>query len=302
MNTWWTNYNLAGDTLPPNYRKNTDYRLDVATDAGLAFIERHKQDPFFLYMSYFAPHVPMEATKKYLDRHKGVAETRRQYALAMMSAIDDGIGRIRQNLAVNGLTDNTLIFFISDNGAPIGIHRLDPPIEDNGGVWDGSLNDPWVGEKGMLSEGGIRVPYIVTWPGNLPKGPVFPQPVSTLDVATTSLAAAREAIPAELDGTDLTPRLKGERGDLHDRPLFWRFWSQAAIRKGSWKYLTVGKREFLFDMDANHETDNVLRQYPNVANQLKSELSDWSTTLHRPGMATDDLNNQEKGWYGHYFR
>lgn len=302
MNTWWTNYNLAGDTLPPDYRKNTDYRLDVATDAGLAFIERHKQDPFFLYLSYFAPHVPMEATEKYLSRHEGVAQTRRQYALAMMSAIDDGIGRLRKNLAVNGLTDNTLIFFISDNGAPIGIHRLDPPIEDNGGVWDGSLNDPWVGEKGMLSEGGIRVPYIVTWPGKLPTGSVYNDPVSTLDVATTSLAAAREDIPQELDGTDLMPRLTGERNDLQDRPLFWRFWSQAAIRKGPWKYLSAGDREFLFDMNANHETENVLQRYPNIASQLKSELSDWSGTLHRPGMATDDLNNQEKGWYGHYFR
>jgi len=302
MNTWWTNFNLTGDTLPPNYRKNTDYRLDVATDASLAFIERHKQQPFFLYLSYFAPHVPMEATPKYLARHEGIAETRRQYALAMMSAIDDGIGRIRKNLEVNGLTDNTLIFFISDNGAPIGIHRLDPPIEDNGGVWDGSLNDPWVGEKGMLADGGIRVPYIVTWPGELPTGTVFHQPVSTLDVATTSLAAAREDIPDELDGSDLTPRLKGERNDLQDRPLFWRFWSQAAIRKGQWKYLSAGNREFLFDMNANHETENVLQRYPGIANQLKGELNNWSNELYRPGMPNGELNDQEKGWYGHYFR
>ena len=129
----------------------------------------------------------MEATREYLDRHDGVPETRRQYALAMMSAIDDGIGRIRANLAVNGLSDNTLIFFTSDNGAPIGIHRLDQPIENNGAIWDGSLNDPWVGEKGMLSDGGIRVPYIVTWPGKLPTGVVYDDPVSTLDVASTCL-------------------------------------------------------------------------------------------------------------------
>ncbi len=302
LNNWWTNFNLTGETLPPNYRKNTDYRLDVATDAGLAFIERHKQKPFFLYLSYFAPHVPMEATREYLDRHDGVPETRRQYALAMMSAIDDGIGRIRENLAVNGLSDNTLIFFISDNGAPIGIHRLDQPIENNGAIWDGSLNDPWVGEKGMLSDGGIRVPYIVTWPGKLPTGVVYDDPVSTLDVASTSLAAAREAIPDELDGVDLLPRLRGERNDLRERPLFWRFWSQAAIRKGQWKYLSAGDREFLFDMHANHENENVLGRYPSIATQLKSELTDWSNTLHRPGLATDELNSQERGWYGHYFR
>ncbi len=302
MNRWWTNYNLAGDTLPPDYRDNTDYRLDVATDAGLAFIERHKQEPFFLYLSYFAPHVPMEATEKYLSRHEGVAETRRQYALAMMSAIDDGIGRIRENLAVNGLTDNTIIFFISDNGAPVGIHRLDPPIEDHGGIWDGSLNDPWVGEKGMLAEGGIRVPYVVSWPGTLPAGVVYNDPVSTLDVATTSLAAAGEEIPDELDGADLTPRLRGERDDLKDRALYWRFWSQSAIRKGQWKYLAAGDREFLFDMNNNHEQDNQIRRYPNIASQLRGELDGWSQDLYRPGLRVDELNNQEKGWYNHYFR
>jgi len=302
LKTWWTNYNLAGESLAPKYRGNTDYRLDVATDAGLAFIERHKQSPFFLYLSYFAPHVPMEATEKYLSRHEGIAETRRQYALAMMSAIDDGVGRIRENLAVNGLSDNTIIFFISDNGAPIGIQRLDPPIEDNAGIWDGSLNDPWVGEKGMLSEGGVRVPYIVTWPGKLPTGAVFDDPVSTLDVASTSLAAAQVNIPHELDGANLLPQLNGEKNDLQDRPLFWRFWSQAAIRKGPWKYLSAGNREFLFDMNANHETENVLKRHRNVASALKNELQEWTNTLHRPGIPTEKLNSQEKGWYNHYFR
>lgn len=301
-NTWWTNYDLAGNTVPIAYRRNHDYRLDVATEAGLAFIERHKQVPWFLYMSYYAPHVPMEATEKYLSRHDGVAEKRRQYALAMMSAIDDGVGRLRENLHKNGLTDNTLIFFISDNGAPLGLHKLDTPIDDHTGIWDGSLNTPWVGEKGMLSDGGLRVPYIVTWPDNLPANTVMNHSVTTLDFATTSLAAAGVAETDDLDGVDLLPYLRGETADPGDRALYWRFWNQAAIRKGQWKYLLAGNREYLFDMHNNHEHENLIRQKPALARNLKKQLSNWSDELYRPGLPpSNQLRGGEKAWYDFYF-
>jgi len=300
MNTWWTNFDMAGNTLPVNYRSNTDYRLDVATDAALAYIERHKQEPFFLYLSYYAPHVPMEATERYLSRHQNVPEVRRQHALAMISAIDDGVGRIRQNLQDNGLTDNTLIFFISDNGAPLGLHKIDSPITDHTEAWDGSLNEPWVGEKGMLSEGGIRVPYIVTWPENLPSGVVYDNAVSTLDVAATSLAAARVPVSEDLHGSNLLPHLKNEQFGLEERPLYWRFWSQAAIRKGSWKYLKAGDREFLYELNGNHETENLLQQYPQKANDLKQQLQNWTDTLYRPGLPDGRLGGQEARWYDFY--
>lgn len=300
MNTWWTNFDMAGKTLPVKYRKNTDYRLDVATDAALAYIERHKQEPFFLYLSYFAPHVPMEATEQYLARHPNVPEVRRRHALAMISAIDDGVGRLRENLQTNGLTDNTLIFFISDNGAPLGLHKVDSPITDNAEAWDGSLNEPWVGEKGMLSEGGIRVPYIVAWPDNLPSGVVYDNGVSTLDVAATSLAAAGMPPAAELHGVNLLPHLRSEEFGLEERPLYWRFWSQAAIRKGSWKYLAAGDREYLFNLNGNHETENLLNRYPARATDLKQQLQDWTDTLHRPGFPSGKLNGQEARWYDFY--
>jgi len=221
-NNWWTNYTLEGETITASYRENTRYRLDVATDASIAFIERNKQKPFFLYLGYYAPHVPLEAPASYLEQFESVPETRRRYGLAMMSAIDDGVGKIRERLDAEQLIDNTMIFFISDNGAPLGIHKLDLPIDNNAGAWDGSLNDPMIGEKGMLSEGGIRVPYIVSWPGKIPAGVVSDTPVTTLDVATTSLAAAGLEIPVELDGDDLLPTLTGLT-ELEERPLFWRF-------------------------------------------------------------------------------
>lgn len=299
--TWWTNFDLAGNTVPIAYRKNLDYRLDVTTDAGLAFIERHKQEPFFLYMSYYAPHVPLVATEKYLSRHENVASNRRKHALAMISAIDDGVARLRQNLEDNGLSDNTLIFFISDNGAPLGLHKLEKPIDDHTGIWDGSLNEPWLGEKGMLAEGGIRVPYLVAWPDNLPNNTVLDDGVSTLDVAATSLAAAGLGEIDEMDGENLLPYLRGENFELENRPLFWRFWNQTAIRKGDWKYLSAGDREYLFDLSNNHEHENLITRNPGVAAQLKTELRDWSNELHRPGIPpAKAIAGQEKAWYDFY--
>ncbi len=298
-NTWWTNFDFNGNEIRAAYRHNEDYRLDVTTEAALAFIEKHRHQPFFLYLPYFAPHVPMEATEEYLSRHESTVETRRKYALAMMSAIDDGVGRIRQKLDELELAGDTVLFFISDNGAPLGIHMDDAPIEDNTAAWDGSLNTPWIGEKGMLTEGGIRVPYIVTWPDNLPPNTVFDNAVSTLDVAATTLELAG-ADTSELDGVDLIPHLTGNTHDLDERPLYWRFWNQAAIRVGDWKYLTNGANEYLFDLAAEHENKNLITSQPAIAQTLREQLSNWSDTLSTPGMPQRGPNNAEAGWYNHY--
>ena len=110
LNNWWTNIELDGSQVDAARRQNTDYRLDITTDASLAFIETNQNEPFFLYMPYFAPHVPMEATEQYLSRHESAAQTRRKYALAMISAIDDGVGRVRAKLDELNLTENTIIF------------------------------------------------------------------------------------------------------------------------------------------------------------------------------------------------
>jgi len=300
---WWANFDLAGDSVPLGYHINEGYRLDVATDAALAFTERYKQQPFFLYLSYFAPHVPLEATEKYLARFPNSAEVRRKHGLAMISAMDDGIGRLRQNLQRNGLTDNTLIFFISDNGAPLGIHKLDLPIDNRGGAWDGSLNDPWVGEKGMLTDGGIRVPYIVSWPGVLPKQTTYSNAVSTLDVAATSLAAAGVQPAAELDGENLIPHLTSPaQPELNQRPLFWRFWSQSAIRKGPWKLLRAGgDREYLFNLESSeHETRNVIGSHAGIAQSLRNELDAWDATLQRDYFDEEFLYDSEQQWYDYY--
>lgn len=120
----------------------------------------------------------------------------------------------------------------------------DVPIKDPSGIWDGSINDPWLGEKGMLSEAGIRVPFLVQWKGTFPEGAVYDGAVSTLDIGTTALSAAEPTMVHDLDGIDLLPILAGDIQSPVERTLYWRFWDQAAIRKGHYKYLLVGKHEF----------------------------------------------------------
>ncbi|MCX6908773.1 MAG: sulfatase-like hydrolase/transferase, partial [Verrucomicrobia bacterium] len=197
------NFNLKGESLKPEGEtvQTGLYRLDAQTEAALAFIRRRHEQPFFLYLAYFAPHTPLEAPEKYLSRFPGPMPERRRLALAMLSAIDDGVGRVLDTLAKLELDEKTLIMFTGDNGAPLKINKPDEPLPkgmDAG--WDGSLNDPWLGEKGMLSEGGIREPFLLRWKGRLPAGKVYDQPVSSLDFAASAVAAAGLKHDSALDG------------------------------------------------------------------------------------------------------
>jgi arylsulfatase A-like enzyme len=302
FNDYTASYNLKGESLKPEgeYIHEEGFRLDIQTDAGLAFIDRHKDEPFFLYLSYFAPHVPLDATEKYLKRFPGDMPERRRYCLAMMSAMDDGVGRIMKRLTKYHIDENTLVFFISDNGAPLKIHKKDTPISFQGSAWDGSLNEPWVGEKGMLSEGGIRVPFIVNWKGTLPAGKVYDKPVISLDVAATANHLAGLPDDGQLDGVNLIPYLTGERNGLPHKALFWRFWNQAAVRVGKWKYLTAGNGyEYLFNVQSDqHETANLIDEHREMTAKMRSKLDDWTATLHRPGMPSKI--GAEKAWYNHY--
>lgn len=300
--SYFANYDLKGNDVKPAGKLNEKgFRVDIQTDAAVAFIDRHAKEPFFLYLAYFAPHVPLEATEKYLKRFPGEMPERRRTALAMISAIDDGVGRIRQQLEKHGITGNTLIFFISDNGAPLKINMADDPIgkADNG--WDGSRNDPWVGEKGMLTEGGIRVPYLVTWPGKLPAGKTYEHPVSSLDVGATAVALAAIEKPSSLEGTNLIPHLRGKVERPPHEMLFWRFWNQTTVRKGKWKYYRAGGSSYLFDLDsAEHENLNRIKDHPEVAKELHAALEKWCAAMKKPGIPNGPLAGGEKAWFDHY--
>ncbi len=219
----------------------------------------------------------------------------------MISAIDDGVGKIQQTLLDLNLKENTIIYYISDNGAPLKMHKEDRTLAFKGGARNGSLNDPFVGEKGMISEGGIRVPFIVSWPGGLPKGKVYDRPVISLDVAATSLSMAGLEPDSELDGVNLIPFLNDEKGGDPHETLFWRFWQQAAVREGNFKYMTAGDREFLFNVaSAEHENKNLIGEYPGKAKAMRKKLELWARELKTPGIPNKGLKN-EKEWFNHYF-
>ena len=154
---------------------------------GIDFIERHKDEPFFLYLPFYAPHVPLETTNKYYQRFPQFEnETKRVYA-AMISALDDAIGAVLEKLRETGLDEKTLVIFTSDNGAAEYIDT------------DGARNKPLIGHKRNLYEGGIRVPFAMRWKGRLPSGAVYRSPISSLDILPTALAASNGNASVEFD-------------------------------------------------------------------------------------------------------
>jgi len=282
------NFDLGGKDTGGSYEPPRKFHVDNMTAGARAFIGRHHDEPFFLLLSYQAPHVPLNAPSRYFARFPGVDSWRRRQALAMLSAVDDGVGRVMDSLQDYGVRENTAIFFVSDHGAPLLMHKSDEGRKDKG--WNGSLNDPFSGEKGMLSEGGVRVPFIVSWSGGLAGGRVFESPVSSLDIAATSLALAGLEPDARADGVDLLPFLRDkERGDPHSI-LFWRFGVQAAVREGDWKYIRAGEREYLFDLAEDEtESENRAAAEPELAAALAGKLEAWASELTPAGLEAKKL-------------
>lgn len=297
----WANFALDGVDVEPGGPERTGlYHLDACSRAAQAFLRRHRNEPFFLYLAYRAPHVPLDAPQKYLDRFPGEMPQRRRQALAMLAAVDDGVGGIMSTLRQYKLEEQTLIFFIGDNGAPLKIHKLDAP--GSGPGWDGSLNDPLNGEKGMLSEGGVRVPFVVTWKGTLPAGKIYDHPVTSLDVAATAVALAGLAQDSTLDGVNLVPHLRGDTLEPPHATLYWRWIAQAAIREGNWKYLRGGAREYLFNLaDDVEEKQSLLSEHPDVARRLRQKLDKWSLELKPPGLETKQMSTTWETYFDHYF-
>jgi arylsulfatase A-like enzyme len=214
------------------------YLTDALTDRAVDFIARNKARPFFLYLSFNAVHEPLQAPDKYLARFPGIADPQRRLYAAMLAAMDDGVGRTIAALREQGLEQETLIFFFSDNGGPT----------TTGGV-NGSSNAPLRGSKREMYEGGIRVPFIVQWKGRLPAGRVDNRPIIQLDVFPTALAAAGVPIaPAwKLDGVDLLPYLGGERIESPHEALYWRLGAMMAVRVGDWKLVRMHEGQLRTD-------------------------------------------------------
>ncbi len=208
----------------------------------------------------------------------------------MMAAMDHGIGQIRAILKAMGQSEDTLIFFIGDNGAPT--HE---------GHWDGSVNLPLIGEKGMLTDGGTRVPFLITWPGTLPAGKVYEHPVVNLDVAATACEVASIGGISSLDGVNLIPHLTGEDPSPPHTHLFWRWRTQAAVLEFPWKLICFGPGEqFLFDVTKPEgERKNLIADHAEIATRLSAQLKAWSDELQPPGLPTE-INPQDAQFYAEH--
>jgi arylsulfatase A-like enzyme len=278
LDRYLASYDLRGRDLPDAPVLVTDrrFRVEVQTDAALTFLARHPSTPFFLYLAYLAPHLPLASPEPYFSKTPAHLPLERRKALAMIAAMDAGVGKLRSKLRELGLEKNTLIFFIGDNGASARRGK------------GGSLNDPFIGGKAMLTEGGIRTPFLAAWPGTLPAGKVFDAPVISLDVAATAVALAGLEPDGQLDGVDLMPHLLGSRAGEPQRALFWRWRSQAAVRAGRWKLIRLGPdKRYLFDLESREgETRNRIAEFPRLAADLETRLEAWSATLKPPGLPT----------------
>jgi uncharacterized sulfatase len=295
----WATYKLSGETIEMQQVDDDLYHLDACSEAAVTFIKRHAPNPFFLYLAYRAPHVPLDAPEKYLSRFPGEMPERRRQALAMISAMDDGVGQIVAQLKAQELYENTMIFFIGDNGAPLKIHKADLP--GGGPGWDGSLNEPMNGEKGMLTEGGIRVPFLMSYPASVPGNQVYKHPVWSLDVAATALALAGLPEESELNGINLIPYLTGEKKGAPNRKLTWRWVAQSAIRDGKWKLLRGMGREYLFDLESDpSEKNNLLFTQPEIAERLRFQLSEWSSELTPSGLSVQGSSTNWVNYFDFY--
>ena len=245
------------------------YLTDDFSDEAVSFIEHNHNKPFFLFLSYNAPHTPLQAPQKYLDRFRDLKDKKRKTYAAMVSAVDDGVGRVLASLKKKQINQNTIVFFLSDNGGPT--------------TKNGSNNGPLRGNKGDAWEGGWRVPFAVQWPLGFPRGQKYDHPVISLDIMATIAASAEAPISADrpLDGVNLIPFLTGKNEGPPHQGIFLRKFDSGstAVRSGNHKLVTYRKKTFsgLYDLrDDIGETRNIRLESPEEANRLERLWQDWN--------------------------
>jgi arylsulfatase A-like enzyme len=242
---------------------DTGYLTNNLAHESVSFIERNEGKPFFLYLPFNAVHWPLQALPEDVKRFN-TGDPNRDTYLGMLVCMDKAIGRVLEALKRTGADDNTLIVFFSDNGGARN------NLADNGALRD---------YKHSLYEGGIRVPFIVRWPGELPKGAVCDEPVISLDVTPTICAATGIELPKDriYDGKDMLPALRGQlKGPLH-QSLFWDNGAELwAVREGKWKLISVKGTLELYDLSTDlGEKNNVLKQNSDVAERLERDYRAW---------------------------
>lgn len=260
------------------------YTTDAYAQRSVDWLERNKENSWFLYLPFNAQHAPLQAPQKYLDRFPDIKDEKRKLFAAMLSAQDDAVGQVMAKVRQMGQEDNTLVFYIADNGGP-----TQSTTSKNGGLR---------GFKMTTYEGGPRVPFISQWKGHWPAGKVYEYPVMNLDVLPTMLAATGHPIATseKLDGVDLSPYLTGKNSDRPHKTMYWRFGEQWAIRDGDLKLVVSrggsGKPE-LYDLSKDlGEKNDLATIRPDDVQKLQAMWNAWSAQQATP-TAKDPPPNQK---------
>ena len=249
------------------------YLTDVLTDEAISFMERSKSNPFFLYLPYNAPHSPLQAQKKYYRQFSHIKDPVKRAYAAMIKNMDDEVGRLMHYLDSTGLSENTIVFFLSDNG---------------GAVYNGTTdNAPYRGGKLTNFEGGIKIPFMMRWKGKINPGTVFTHPVISLDIFATVVSMIGIDLPTDrkFDGVNLFPYASGKKNEAPHQALFWRSDFNKAVRKGDWKLIV---NEFdnvnqLYNLKTDSiESHNLYAEKPEKANELLNDLDTWENELIKP--------------------
>jgi arylsulfatase A-like enzyme len=261
---------------------------EVLGREAAAFVTRHKAEstPWFLYLAFNAPHTPLQVTDKQLERVQHIAdETRRKYA-GLVIGLDDAVGQVLATLKSSGQSEHTLVWFLSDNGGPVGVTHSD--------------NSPLRGAKGQVFEGGVRVPFLISWPKRLSAGKTFDAPVHSLDVFATVAALADAKVPEShaVEGVDLLPYLTGAKSAAPHKHLFWRTGGGAkfAVREGDWKLVADDpSKPQLFNLATDiGELKDLSTGHPEVFARLRQAYDEWNQHNIVPGFENPQANQTKK--------
>lgn len=292
----WGSPNGGGYLSPyryPNLQQSApgEYLTDRLTDEACNFIDHHRDQPFFLYLSHYAVHTPIQAKEalvaQYQAKPAGKHQQNAKYA-AMIHSVDESVGRVLQSLRDAQLSEQTIVLFYSDNG----------------GFGGATSNHPLRGAKGMLYEGGIRTPFLCRWPGVTKPGTKCAQPILGIDLYPTFLEMTGTAAPPDyqLDGMSLVPLLQDPAASLPREAIYWHFpcylqgtgdpqggpfrtTPAGAIRLGDWKlieWFETGHRELYHLREDIGEKNNLIDQQPEVAARLYENMRSWRKEVNAP--------------------
>jgi len=246
------------------------YLTDAFTREATDFIHRHRDKPFFLLLSYNAVHSPLQGADAYMERFAHIDDIHRRIFAAMLSNLDDSVGAVLESLRRDELEQDTIIFFLSDNGGPT--RELT------------SSNAPLRGEKGSMYEGGLRVPFLVQWKGTLSEGTQYDHPVSSMDILATAAHLASAPVLENIDGVNLMPYLDGSKSGVPHDTFFWRQGHKNALRHGDWKLVSMKKKSWeLYNLATDlGESNDQSGTYPEVLGKLIAIWDQYNQSMQEP--------------------